>query len=169
MARRFLDRLYGACGLLACFSLMAIALIILAQIVGRLSGVLIPSADEFAGYAMGASTFLGLAHTLRVNGHIRVTMLLARLAPAAARRAEIGLLALGVATLAYFTGYTIDMAWTSYDFGDVSAGLVAVPLWAPQLGMALGLLLMGVALADDLWQVLRGRRASYADAPPVSE
>jgi hypothetical protein len=41
---------------------------------------------------------------------------------------------------------------------------VAVPLWLPQMAMALGLLVLTVALVDEFVAVLRGRRPSYQDA-----
>jgi hypothetical protein len=53
------------------------------------------------------------------------------------------------------------MTVTSYQLGDVSQGLVPVPLWIPQSGMALGLVVLFIAVADDLVQVLRGTETSY--------
>jgi len=42
------------------------------------------------------------------------------------------------------------MTITSYRLNDVSQGLVAVPLWIPPSGMALGLVTLFVATTDDL-------------------
>jgi hypothetical protein len=53
------------------------------------------------------------------------------------------------------------MTLTSYRIHDVSQGLVAVPLWIPQSGMALGLTIMAIALLDDLIAVLRHGTPSY--------
>jgi len=39
-----------------------------------------------------------------------------------------------------------------------------VPLWIPQSGMALGLVVLAVAFVDDLVATLRGRATSYARA-----
>jgi len=36
-----------------------------------------------------------------------------------------------------------------------------VPLWIPQSGMALGLAVLFITVADDLVAVLRGRQTSY--------
>jgi TRAP-type C4-dicarboxylate transport system permease small subunit len=162
MLRRCLDLIYEACGLLACISLLAIVCIVVTQIIGRLCGVLIPSSDEFAGYALAASTFLGLAYTFRVNGHIRVGMLTSRLTGKAKRAAEIYALLLGVAVLSYFTWYIVDMTWTSYDFDEVSPGLIPVPLWIPQGIIAIGILLIAVSMLDELVSVLRGSEPVYA-------
>jgi hypothetical protein len=81
-----LDFLYKACGVLAAIALAGIAVLILAQIVGRFFGLLVPSANEIAGFLMAASSFLALGYAFRSGSHIRVTMLLSRL-PVRARRA----------------------------------------------------------------------------------
>ena len=45
----------------------------------------------------------------------------------------------------------------SWVFGDVSQGLLAVPLWIPQLSMAVGMVLLAVALVERLLRRLTGR------------
>lgn len=163
MFRRILDGLYDACGVLACISLLATAAIILAQIIGRLFGALIPSADDFAGYAMAMSTFLGLAYTFRANGHIRVTLFTQRLAMPRRRQLEVIVLCLALAVMGYFTWYNIDMTYSSYDFGEVSTGLVAVPLWIPQAIITFGIALMTISVLDELLALLRGRNPAYME------
>lgn len=65
---RILDQIYRAAGVLAAVFLVLIALFVLAQVVlGRRGGQAVPSADEFAGYCLSASSFLALAYTLRTN------------------------------------------------------------------------------------------------------
>jgi len=63
--------------------------------------------------------------------------------------------------IGYFAWYAGDMVVTSYQINDVSQGLVAVPLWIPQSGMALGLSIMAIALVDDLVILLAGGTPSY--------
>jgi TRAP-type C4-dicarboxylate transport system permease small subunit len=159
--RAALDALYRASGALAGFFLVCIAVMTLAQIGGRLLGFAARSYDDFAGFAMAASFFLGLAWTLRCGEHIRVSLLLHNLGSRARRAMEIACLATSLFLCAYFAWYAIDMTWTSYELNDVSQGLVAVPLWIPQLGMALGLLVLVIALAEDLLVALAGGAPSY--------
>jgi len=159
--RRLLDAVYNACGFLACVFLAGIAVLILLQIAGRLGGVLIPSADDLAGYSMGASSFLALAYALRKGGHIRVTLFLGRFGPRARRWAEIWCLSVSLALIVYAAYWCIFLTVESYDFGDVSPGLLAIPLWMPQIAMSLGISLLAVALLDELVQVIRGRQATY--------
>ena len=91
--------------------------------------------------------------------------LVLHLAHGAARRGlEIACLCATGFLVGFFAWYACDMVLTSFRLHDVSQGLVAVPLWIPQAGMALGLVLLFIALADDLVAVMRGRTTSYAAA-----
>ncbi len=160
--RALLDGLYKLSGALAAFFLAAIATLILAQIIGRFFNVLVPSANDFAGFSMAASSFLALAYTFRAGGHIRVTLVILRL-PAGARRGfELGALAAGAALVAFFAWHAVLLVLDSWEYDDLSGGLIAIPLWIPQCGMALGLIVLAVALVDELVQVTRGRAPSYA-------
>lgn len=159
--RKTLDWLYTGSGVLAGVFLVLIAALSLAQICGRLLGFNAYSFDDFAGYCMAASSFLGLAHTYRRNEHIRVALVLDRLTGGARRAMEILCLSASTFLVGYFAWYAIDMAWTSHVIDDVSQGLVSVPLWLPQSGMALGLLIMSIALLEDLLTVVARGTPSY--------
>jgi TRAP-type C4-dicarboxylate transport system permease small subunit len=141
--------------------LVAIAVLSLAQIGGRLLGFAAHSFDEFAGWCMAASSFLGLAYTLRANEHIRMTLLLHHARGRTRRALEAACLAAGVALVGFFAWHALDMAWFSYVTGDVSQGLVPAPLWIPQSAMAAGLAILLVALADDLVIALAGGTPAY--------
>lgn len=162
--RAALDGLYRASGVLAGFFLVCIGAMTLAQIGGRLLGFAARSFDDFAGFAMAASFFLGLAWTMRCGEHIRVSLLLHHLRGRARRVMEIACLAVSLFLCGYFAWWALDMTWTSYQLNDVSQGLVAVPLWIPQLAMALGLVVLAIAMADDLVRSLRGGIPSYEAA-----
>ena len=159
--RAALQLLYRTSGQLAGFFLVAIAVLSLAQIGGRLLGFAAHSFDEFAGYCMAASSFLGLAYTLRASEHIRMALLLHRTRAAPRRALEFACLASGILLVGFFAWYAADMVWFSFVTHDVSQGLVPVPLWIPQAGMALGLAILLIALLDDLAVALAGGTASY--------
>lgn len=174
--RSALNWLYRASGALAGFFLVCIAVMTLAQIGGRLLSFAARSFDDFSGFSMAASFFLGLAWTMRCGEHIRVSLLLQNLHGRTRRGFEIICVLVSLFLCGYFAWFTIDMTWTSYQLNDVSQGLVAVPLWIPQTGMALGLVVLVVALADDLVVLLAGGTSSYeaaearkADAMPSFE
>lgn len=161
--RPALEALYRASGLLSAFFLMMIGVTILLQIAGRFFGFAF-DATEISGFCMAASTFLGLAYTLHAGAHIRINLLVGKLAAANRRRVEIWCCAVGSAVFAYLSAKAWEMTWESFLFGDTSPGLMAVPFWIPQAGMALGATVMTVALVDELVQTLGGRVPDFADA-----
>ena len=93
--RPALDGLYRLSAGLAAFCLAAIAALVVIQVTGRLLGILVPGADDLAGYALMASTFLALASTLRAGVHIRVTLLVRHSSPADGGRSSSGASARG--------------------------------------------------------------------------
>ena len=161
--RRALDGLYSSSGLLSAFFLMMIGVTILLQIAGRLLNFAF-DATEISGFCMAASTFLGLAYTLRAGAHIRVNLLVGKLAGPNRRLVEIWCCTLGAATFAFFAANAWLMAYESFLFGDTSPGLMAVPFWIPQIGMALGASIMTIGLVDELVQTLGGKIPDFADA-----
>jgi TRAP-type C4-dicarboxylate transport system permease small subunit len=162
--RALLNGLYLVSGVLAGIFLVGIGVLILAQVIARTLGLHLPSADEISGYCLAASSFLGLAATYRRAEHIRVGLVIERLSPRWRRPVELWCLAAAVFLLVYFAWYAVDMVWWSYVLNDVSQGLLPIPLWIPQTGIAAGLAVMAVALIDDLIVLLAGGTPSYLAA-----
>ncbi len=159
--RSLLDKLYLASGYLSAFCIILITLIITAQIVGRLFGFIVPSAEDFSGYALAASTFFGLAYTFRQGGHIRVTLVVQHWTRGARYIQELMVLILGLLLVSFMSFYAVYMVWESYIFEEVSSGYIAVPIWMPQVPVALGILILNIAILDDLIAVLRRHSPSY--------
>lgn len=154
--RKLLDAVYLGCGVLAALFLVAIAVLVLASIVGRLTATQLPGLADYAGYCMAASSFLALAHAFGRHSHIRVSLLINRLGGAARRVAEIWCLGVGGFLAAYLAYYSGKMVHVSRLINDVSQGPDATPLWIPQLAMALGSAVFALALFDRLMAVLLG-------------
>ncbi|WP_207460134.1 TRAP transporter small permease [Azospirillum sp. SYSU D00513] len=167
--RTALSFLYRAAEMLGALFLVLIGILIVSQVFARLAGRMVPGADELAGYCMAASFFLMLGPALRRGAHIRVGVLVERLRGGARRAMELACLLFATALTGYFAFYWLRMTWDSYDFGDVGQGILPVPLWIPQAAMGAGLVILVVALLDDLLAVLRGRPASYETAAMQSE
>jgi hypothetical protein len=64
--------------------------------------------------------------------------------------------------------HTAVMTWQSWKFSDISQGVIAVPLWIPQLGYSSGLVILFIAFADELVHVLRGFSPRYELPKPQS-
>jgi len=161
--RTLLDRLYSAAGILAALFLIGTLTMVLIGIAGRMFNFHVPGTDSYAGYCMAAAGFLALAHTLKRGEHIRVTLLVEHLHGGAQRALELW--ALGVATLlaALLAFYSVRLSLQSWQFNDISTGNDATPLWIPQLTMAVGTVMLLIALVDDL--VLEWKGARLLKAP----
>jgi TRAP-type C4-dicarboxylate transport system permease small subunit len=160
--RRLLDFLYDAAAWLAAIAMVGVLVMVLLSIVSRQVGFHVPGTDAYAGYAMAAAGFLALAHTLKRNEHIRVTLLLGRLRGKSRRALEMWALSAAVLLGALFAWYSVRLAWNSSVFNDISTSNDATPLWIPQLAMAAGTVVLLVALMDEWWLELRGKRQSIA-------
>jgi len=156
--RRFLDFLYDASAWLAAVAMVGILVMVLLSIVGRQLNFNIPGTDAYAGYAMAAAGFLALAHTLKRNEHIRVTLILGRLTGRARHGLEMWALTAAVLLAGLFAVYSVRLSWVSWSIHDISTGNDATPLWIPQVTMAIGTLVLLVAFIDEWVLELRGRR-----------
>ncbi|MCD8505399.1 MAG: TRAP transporter small permease [Burkholderiaceae bacterium] len=161
MFSKFLDRLFTWSGYLAGIFLVTIAVLVVAQIVARLMNTQIPSADEFAGYSLAASSFLGLAYSFRSGSHIRVTLLTARLSSKTQRVMLLLVLAYAVVMIAIWAYNSLGLVWESYEFKEMSTGIVKYPIWIPQLSMGIGVTLFCLAILEDLVNVIRGKEPNF--------
>src|SRR5438105_7658161 len=165
--RRILDFIYDAPAWLGAPATIGVLLAVLASIISRQLGINVPGTDAYAGYSMAAAGFLALAHTLKHNEHIRVTLILGRLQGKAKHGLEMWALTAAVLLAALFAFYSVRLAWQSHVINDVSTGNDATPLWIPQIGMAVGTLVLLTAFMDEWALELKGRRVDVdtEDAP----
>jgi TRAP-type C4-dicarboxylate transport system permease small subunit len=168
MIRRLLDGLYLGAGYLAGLFLIAILLLMLGLSFGRQVSLNIPAGDDFASWCMAATAFLGLAHTFKSGEMIRVGLLIDRFRGRTRWYFEMFSLALGVGFVGFFAWHAVRMTYDSWRFNDISQGVVAVPLWIPQLGYASGLVILFIAFADEFVNVAMGGRPGYEKPPPKS-
>lgn len=177
--RKLLEQVYSAATVLAACCLITIAGLVVLQVLGRLYdgarqlfglapvGFLVPSLAEIAGFLLVGASFLALAGTLRVGDHIRVTILLHAVPSAAARLLTVFALTVAFVLAAYFTWHAGLLALDSHRYGEVSFGILPIPLVYPQAVMSTGLAVFAVSLLDDLIAVLRGKAASFETGKPA--
>jgi TRAP-type C4-dicarboxylate transport system permease small subunit len=164
--RRFLDLLYGACGVLAGIAVVGILATVLFQVVSRYIAVTF-DATEISGFLLAAAIFLGLAYTFKAGAHIRMTSLISNAVGERKRKIELFCTALSAVACVYFAWHTVDMVIDSYNFGDKSPGLMAVPFWIPQLPMAFGTCVLAVSFIDEFVAVLRGKVPEFKDVEQI--
>lgn len=158
--RRTLDLLYDGAAWLAALAMIGVLIAVLLSILSRQLGFHVPGTDAYAGYAMAGAGFLALAHTLKHNEHIRVTLLLGRLQGKARHALELWALGVAVLLAGLFAFYSVRLAWQSHVLNDISTGNDATRLWIPQLMMAAGTVVMLIAFIDEWWLEFTGRRVT---------
>lgn len=156
--RKLLDGLYDGAAWLAALFMIGVLAMVLLSIVSRLLHFHVPGTDAYAGYAMAGAGFLALAHTLKRNEHIRVTLVIGRLKGNARRAMELWSLTVAVLLSGLFAFYSARLSWQSHEFHDISTSNDATPLWIPQLLMAAGTLVLFIAFLDEWVMELRGQR-----------
>ncbi|MGI2259891.1 TRAP transporter small permease subunit [Shewanella sp. GXUN23E] len=159
--RLWLERLYLAGALLAALAIVLICLLILARVVGRWFGVIVPAADDLSGYLLAASAMLPLAYTLRRGSHIRVTLIAARVTGALRHWLQQGVLLLALPLAGYLSWHLAFMVWQSAQFHEMSTGYLAFPIYWVQWPLPLGMSLFTLSLLDTL---LTGTGAALAES-----
>jgi len=152
--RRVLDFIYLAAGVLAAFCLIAILLLIVAQMMARWTGEIFLGVADYAGYAMAAASFLAFPNALNRGAHIRVSLLLNAVPKRFRRFMEIWCFAIAAALMWYFTYYAYWFVYWSWKFNEVSQAQDATPMWIPQSVMVVGGGILALSLTDHLIHVL---------------
>jgi TRAP-type C4-dicarboxylate transport system permease small subunit len=154
-----LSRLDGWLGVLCLVSLTA--LMIAEVLVRALSNVFpwvpadIPVAWEYSSYLMAACFTFGAAMTLRAGGHIRVTLVLARVSPRVRRAMEVVLAALGTFFCGFLGWSMAYFTWRSFDAGQTSVSSGTL-VWIPQAFITFGVLLLTIQFAARFLQAMFG-------------
>ena len=156
MYKKVLDRIFTGSGYLAGIFLVAIAVLVVAQIVARMINVQIPGVSEFAGYSLAATSFLGLAYSFRSGSHIRVTLITEKLSTRAQRYLLVFVLLFALAMISIWGYNSIHLIYESWIYKEMSSGILKYPIWIPQLSMGIGVVLFCIAILEDLVNVLRG-------------
>lgn len=166
MIRKFLDRLYVVSGAVSAGFLVLICALVTVQVLlnlvtklfGASVALSVPSYAEFAGFFLAAASFLALAYTLTRGGHIRVTLVVQYLPKWLQTILEIFALGLCALTALYGTWFMGKLTMDSLKFGDMSPGIIAVPIWIPQLSLVLGLGILAISLVDLTLQTIFARK-----------
>lgn len=166
--RRLLDGIYEAGLISACAAMAAIAVLVLAQVLGRITdrvaqvlgleplGLSIPSLAEIGAFLFVGAACLALPSTLRAGGHVRVTLLQGSSGPRLRRFLNSTVLLASLGLCGFAAWHSGAQAYDSLAFNTVSYGMVRIPLWIPQGAMTLGFGLLALALADEVAALVRG-------------
>ncbi|MEK7879914.1 MAG: TRAP transporter small permease [candidate division NC10 bacterium] len=148
---RGIERLSQAGGYVAgAVSVLLTALIAIAVISRRVFNSPLLITEEIAGYMMVAIVFLGLAYTMKMDGHVRADILLSHLP----RRAHRALETLATVIALGFAGVLVAGTWRLfsefYSQGTRSFHYLQTPLWIPGSLLVIGAALLGLQLVARL-------------------
>jgi TRAP-type transport system small permease protein len=132
---------WGGIGSSACI-LLIITLILVEILVRSVSGRSIFIAEEFSGYLLCWFAFMGMAYTLKTDGHIRVNLLLSRFSARKKTLLEIFSGLVGLGAFLFLTVYLALLFYDSLVTGVRSMHVSETPLFIPQIMPVLGSALM---------------------------
>ena len=149
------------------YAVFAYALLLSFEIIGRkLFNTSFKGIDELGGFVLAISAAIGASYTMALRGHTRVDVFLVRMP----KRVQAGLNALATVSMAAFASFAawrgIAVLQDTIEYGSVSPNLQQ-PLWIPQLSMALGTVILAIALVDELVLELTGKRIEISSDEPL--
>ena len=162
--RRLLDFLYAAAGALAALCVLAIFVLMIYSSIGREMGWRVGIVNDLVSWLCAAAAFLAMAQAFRNGDFVRVTLLLEKVSPPARRVLEIVSLVIACFAIGYLAFWASRFTYESWVFKDMSNGLVAVPIWIPQVAFVVGAWLFFIAVLDEMVLVARGARPTYVTA-----
>ena len=133
----------------------------IAQTVMRELGFSTKGMDDLVAWMCAGSFFLAMAHTFRHGDFVRVRLLIEHLSPRMRTAFEGAALSIAAAFSGYLAWWAVRYVYESWKFKEISTGQIIVPIWIPQLSFSIGAVLLFLAVVEQLWEVLRGRKPSY--------
>jgi len=136
---RLADTISNAAGVVSAVCVVAILVIVCAEVLLRHLNHSLLVTDEIAGYLNAAVIFLGLGYTLKSGGFIRVELIFEAL-PAPLRLAAKWLFTLiSAAAVGMLLYYAIQHVIYAFDQDTRAISILDTPEWIPQSVMVIGL------------------------------
>ena len=152
-----LEAISDLAGYLAGIAVFGLTLLIAAAVFSRrVLGSPLLAVDEVSGYLLLAIVFLGLAYTMKADGHIRSDIVLAHVPPGVRG---------GLETLATLLAFLFALAllvgnWTLvaefYTRGTLSFKYLQIPLWIPASLLVVGVVLLVLQLVGQFLRQVSG-------------
>ena len=139
-AGRIISRVSEVLGYVSGFAVLAMMVLIAQHVIKRYvfnrPDIL---TDVMSTYLQVAIVFLGSAYTLKVNGHIRITLVTDRFPLRARRFIETITNIIGCVFLGFFAWESWVLIWTSITTHQRDFTLLQTPIYIPQMVIPLGL------------------------------
>lgn len=160
LVARIAELLFAVCRWLAGLALILTIAVVTAEIVMRnFFGQSLQLSEEFGGYLLVATMFLGFADSYRAGALMRIEMIYDALTPRARAIVDLVYDVLAFVAVGILAWFGLRMVISSINRGSQAPTLIETPLWIPQLSIPIGLSVLLVALAlavaDDVARLLK--------------
>lgn len=136
-----IERMNSVLGWLSGFCIACASFLIVAEVLGRLLfGQSLQVTDEYTGYLMAVSSFLGLSYVEKTHGHIRMDLinLLRSKFPRVIAAFRIWAYSMAIVFAGYLTCVGWRLFYQSYVYGSKSMQISETPLVVPQIFIPFG-------------------------------
>lgn len=147
LVQRLAGGLCTLCIIGAAAAVASLTILILTEIILRSvfnSSMLVT--EELAGYLVSAAIILALAPTFHDGAMIRLTLISSRLRAGPQRILEFFLTLVALAFSLFWARYILRAALKLFDRGSTSSGVIAFPLWLPEVIALFGVLSLALIL-----------------------
>lgn len=157
---KILTSIEEALNYIGALCLAVIIIAIIADVAGRLLGILIPYTIEMSGYMLVPITYLPVAYGLRHGLHVNVEFALKWFSPSVQRKLQMvtDLISLFIVILILLECWGLFLK--SYSRGLVSNTMLRAPLYLPQSAIIIGLTFFTIEMFIVTWRsvlLLRGK------------
>jgi TRAP-type C4-dicarboxylate transport system permease small subunit len=152
MANKILISIEAVLNYIAALCLAMIMITIIADVAGRLFGILIPYTIEMSGYMLVPITYLPVAYGLRHGLHVNVDAALKWFSPSVQRKLQMvtDLITLFIVLLVLLQCWVLVLM--SYTRGLVSNTMLRAPIYIPQSAIIIGLIFFTIEMFIIAWR-----------------
>lgn len=120
----------------------------------RKFGGYITGANDLVGWFCAAAGFLALPATFKRGDMVRVGFLVDRLDPQLRKPLLFGCLVIALVFVSYMVYSVSGYLWSGWRSEENTQGMIEVALWIPQSSFLVGVILLWVAIIDEMSKIL---------------
>jgi TRAP-type C4-dicarboxylate transport system permease small subunit len=159
--RKHLNTLFDWAGYAAGVCIFLIFALMIFASIGRELNMRVGGVNDLVAWLCAAGSFLAMAHAFKNGDFVRVTLGLEKASKGLRRFFELSSLIIATLAVGYLAFWACKFTYESYVFQEYSNGLIAIPIWIPQMSFVVGAVLLFLAVLDELYIVLKGERPTY--------
>ena len=150
-------------GTLAGIGVALIFFVTVAEIITRkILGQSLLWSTEVQLFTIASVSFVGIAYTLREEGHVRMTLIYSHMSPEKQRVMDFIVTLFALLWTAFFFYASYLRMSRALVNNESTAGIIDIPFWMGMLWMVVGALLLGLVLLSRLIKVMAAEKFGQA-------